>query len=342
MRIGLLTGGGDCPGLNAVIRAVVRRAEGHYGHTVVGLRNGWEGMAKGLTVDLGVDATRGLLTRGGTILGTARYHPDQHADGMERVMEVFKRSRLDAVVCIGGDGTLGAAGRLSEQGLPMVGVPKTIDNDVVGTDASVGFDTAVGIATEALDRVQTTAESHNRIMVVELMGRHSGWIGLSAGIAGGAEAILIPEVPFDIADVAGQIRHRHRGNVKSSIIVVAEGAIPKEGTIDWKQPRGAYGSIVAGAVGEMVRHELEERTDYDTRLTVLGHVQRGGTPSPTDRILGSRFGVAAVDAIHAGHSGVMVGLAGESVVEVPLSEVAGRRKDPPQELIDVATTLSAI
>ncbi len=342
MRIGVLTGGGDCPGLNAVIRSVVRRAEGHYGHTVIGIRNGWEGMSLGLTVDLGIDSTRGLLTKGGTILGTARYHPDEHGDGVERVMEVFRRSRLDAVICIGGDGTLGAAGALSEQGLPMVGVPKTIDNDVVGTDASVGYNTAVTIATEALDRVQTTAESHNRIMVVEVMGRHSGWIALSAGIAGGAEAILIPEDPFDVADVAGAIRHRHRGNVKSSIVVVAEGAVPKAGTSDWAPPKGAFGSIVAGAVGEMVRGELQEQTEYDTRLTVLGHVQRGGTPTAADRILGSRFGVAAVDAVHQGHSGVMVGLQQDAIVEVPIAEVAGKRKDPPPELIEVARTLTAI
>lgn len=342
MRIGVLTGGGDCPGLNAVIRAVVRRAEGHYGHTVVGLRNGWEGMSLGLTVDLGIDDTRGILTRGGTILGTARYHPNEHGDGVERVMEVYKRSRLDAVICIGGDGTLGAAGELSAQGLPMVGVPKTIDNDVVGTDASVGFDTAIGIATDALDRVQTTAESHNRIMVVEVMGRHSGWIALSAGIAGGAEAILIPEDPFDIEDIAGQLRHRHRGKIKSSVVVVAEGCAPKEGTMAWEPPRGAHGSIVAGAVGEQVRHELEERTDYDARLTVLGHIQRGGTPSAADRILGSRFGVAAVDAVHQDKSGVMVGLQSDSIVEVPLLEVAGKRKDVPAELIEVSRSLAAV
>ncbi len=342
MRIGVLTGGGDCPGLNAVIRAVVRRAEGHYGHTVIGVRNGWEGMSLGLTTDLGIDDTRGLLTRGGTILGTARYHPDEHGDGVERVMEVYRRSRLDAVICVGGDGTLAAAGALSEQGLPMIGVPKTIDNDVVGTDASVGFDTAVSIATEAVDRVQTTAESHNRIMVVEVMGRHSGWIALSAGIAGGAEAIIIPEDPFDIEDVAGAIRHRHRGVIKSSIVVVAEGAVPRAGTIDWTRPEGAFGSIVAGAVGEMVRAELEQRTEYDTRLTVLGHVQRGGTPTAADRILGSRFGVAAVDAIQAGRSGVMMGLQQDRIVSVPISDVAGRRKDPPEEMIEVARTLSAI
>lgn len=340
MRIGVLTGGGDCPGLNAVIRAIVRRAEGQYGHTVIGLRNGWEGMSLGLTQDIGVDDTRGILARGGTILGTSRYHPDQHENGTEQVMEVFKRSRLDAVICIGGDGTLAAAGKLSELGMPMVGVPKTIDNDVVGTDASVGFDTAVTIATDALDRVQTTAESHNRIMVVEVMGRHSGWIALSSGIAGGAEAILIPEDPFDISDVAGQLIHRHRGDVRSSIVVVAEGCVPKEDGTNWKPPRGAYGQIVAGAVGEYVRHELEERTEYDTRLTVLGHVQRGGTPTPIDRILGSRFGVAAVDQIHQGNSGVMVGLQQDSVVPVPLLEIAGKRKDPPAELIDVARTLS--
>ena len=299
MRIGLLTGGGDCPGLNAVIRAVVRRAEMEYGDTIIGFRNGWKGMAEGDIVDLSVDSTRGLVTRGGTILGTARYHPHEHPDGTGMVFESFKRNRLDAVICIGGDGTLAAAGELAAAGLPMVGVPKTIDNDVSGTDYSVGFDTAVFIAADALDRVQTTGESHNRVMVVEVMGRNNGWIALSAGIAAGAEAILIPEAPFDIDELSKQLRHRHR-RARSSVVVVAEGAVPLEGTVDWTPPVGKFGSIVAGAVGEMVRREIEERTGFDSRLTVLGHVERGGTPTPTDRVLGSRFGVAAVDAVRQG------------------------------------------
>ncbi len=339
MRIGLLTGGGDCPGLNAVIRAVVRRAEMEHGDTIVGFRNGWKGMAEGDIVDLSVDTTRGLITRGGTILGTARYHPHEHPDGIGMVFESFKRNRLDAVICIGGDGTLGAAGELSSAGLPMIGVPKTIDNDVSGTDVSVGFDTAVAIAAEALDRVQTTGESHNRVMVVEVMGRHSGWIAVSAGIAAGAEAILIPEDPFDVDDLAKQLIHRHR-RARSSVVVVAEGAVPLSGTIDWQPPTGAFGSIVAGAVGDMVRSELESRTGFDARLTVLGHVQRGGTPTPTDRILGSRFGVAAVDAVHDGASGVMVGVAGDHVVRVPISEIAGTRKEVPAELVEVARCLT--
>jgi 6-phosphofructokinase 1 len=340
MRIGLLTGGGDCPGLNAVIRATVRRAEMEHGDTIVGFRNGWKGMAEGDIVDLSVDTTRGLITRGGTILGTARYHPHEHPDGVGIVFESFKRNRLDAVICIGGDGTLAAAGELSAAGLPMVGVPKTIDNDVSGTDVSVGFDTAVTIAADALDRVQTTGESHNRVMVVEVMGRHSGWIAVAAGIAAGAEAILIPEDPFDIDDLAKQLIHRHR-RARSSVVVVAEGALPLPGTLEWQQPRGAFGSIVAGAVGDMVRSQLESRTGFDARLTVLGHVQRGGTPTPADRILGSRFGVAAVDAVHDGASGVMVGLAGDHVVRVPISEIAGRRKEVPAELVEVARCLTA-
>jgi len=339
MRIGLLTGGGDSPGLNAVIRAVVRRAEMEYGHTIVGFRNGWKGMAEGDIIDLSVDSTRGLVTRGGTILGTARYHPHEHPDGTGMVFESFKRNRLDAVICIGGDGTLAAAGELSEAGLPMVGVPKTIDNDVAGTDYSVGFDTAVFIAADALDRVQTTGESHNRVMVVEVMGRHNGWIALSAGIAAGAEAILIPEAPFDINELARQLVHRHR-RARSSVVVVAEGAKPSEGTVDWTPPKGKFGSIVAGAVGEMVRHEIEVRTGFDARLTVLGHVQRGGTPTPRDRVLGSRFGVAAVNAVRDGDSGVMVAIQGENVVRVPISEIAGKRKPALEELVQVARSLT--
>ena len=320
----------------------MRRSEGLYGHTVIGVRNGWQGMAEGDTWRLGIDNTRGIHARGGTILGTARYHPNEDDGGMERVLETAKHNHLDAVICVGGDGTLAAAGALNDAGLPVVGVPKTIDNDVVGTDVSVGFDTAVGIATDAVDRVQTTAESHNRIMVVEVMGRHNGWIAVSAGIAGGSEATLIPEKPFDIAEVAAQLRHRHRRSIKASVVVVAEGAEPAEGTIDWTAPKGAYGSIVAGAVGEMVRRELEERTGYDARLTVLGHVQRGGAPTPSDRVLGSRFGVAAVDALHEGVTGVMVGVQQGAIVRVPLSDVAGRRKDVPDDLIDVVNALATV
>ncbi len=339
MRIGLLTGGGDCPGLNAVIRAVVRRAEMEYGDTIVGFRNGWKGMAEGDIIDLSVDSTRGLVTRGGTILGTARYHPHEHPDGTGMVFESFKRNRLDAVICIGGDGTLAAAGELSEAGLPMVGVPKTIDNDVAGTDYSVGFDTAVFIAADALDRVQTTGESHNRVMVVEVMGRNNGWIALSAGIAAGAEAILIPEAPFDINELSKQLKHRHR-RARSSVVVVAEGATPLAGTVEWTPPEGKFGSIVAGAVGEMVRHEIEDRTGFDARLTVLGHVQRGGTPTPRDRVLGSRFGVAAVNAVRDGDSGVMVAVHGENVVRVPISDVAGKRKPVTDEMVQVAASLT--
>jgi ATP-dependent phosphofructokinase / diphosphate-dependent phosphofructokinase len=339
MRIGLLTGGGDCPGLNAVIRAVVRRAEMEHGDTIIGFHNGWKGMAEGDIVTMSVDSTRGLVTRGGTVLGTARYHPHEHPDGIGMVFESFKRNRLDAVICVGGDGTLAAAGELSEAGLPMVGVPKTIDNDVEGTDVSVGFDTAVFIAADALDRVQTTGESHNRVMVVEVMGRHNGWIAVSAGIAAGAEAILIPEDPFDVEDLAKQLIHRHR-RARSSVVVVAEGATPRQGTLDWTPPKGKFGSIVAGAVGELVRSELEQRTGFDSRLTVLGHIQRGGTPTPADRILGSRFGVAAVDAVHDGDSGVMVGLQSEKVVRVPIAQIAGRRKVVPRDLVDVARSLT--
>lgn len=328
--------------MNSVIRAVVRRAEGRYGHTVIGIRNGWRGMAEGEITSLSVDKTRGIHSRGGTILGTARFHPDEHDGGINAVKATFRHHRLDAVICIGGDGTLSAAGALAAEGLNVVGVPKTIDNDVVGTDYSVGFDTAVTIATDAIDRVQTTGESHNRVMVVEVMGRHNGWIAVSAGIAGGSEAILIPEDPFDIADIAASLAHRHRSQIRSSVVVVAEGARPDPDKLEWEPPRGPHGQIVPGAIGELVRSQLTDRLSYDCRLTVLGHVQRGGIPTAFDRVLGSRMGVRAVDALHDGETGVMIGQQAEEMVRVPLSEIQGKRKDVPDHVIDVARTLSTV
>ena len=341
MRIGLLTGGGDCPGLNAAIRAVVKHGLGEYGHTVIGFRNGWKGVAEGDVQHLTRNDIRGVLDTGGTLLGTARYHPHSVEGGLEAVHATLAAERIDALICIGGDGTLHAASKVAESGVQIVAIPKTIDNDVAGTDRSIGFDTAVHIATEAIDRIHTTAESHNRVMVVELMGREAGWIAVQAGIAGGAEVVLTPEEPFDIDEVTRRLRHRHRAHASFSIVVVAEGAVPAEGTaMEWETKYGGYGEIVSGAVSEAVATEIRRRTGFDTRVTVLGHVQRGGTPLPSDRILGSRFGVAAVDALAQGRTNVMTALRGEDVVLVPLEEVAGREKRVPSELIRVANTLA--
>ncbi len=338
MRIGLLTGGGDCPGLNALIRAVVKRGSYH-GHTLVGFRHGWRGVVDGDLFPLTRDHVRGVLPLGGTMLGTARFHPHEDNGGIDAVLETLKHEHIEALICVGGDGTLHAAGKLAEAGVRMVCAPKTIDNDVWGTDRSVGFDTAVSIATEAIDRVHTTAESHDRVMVVEVMGHHVGWIAIAAGIAGGADMILVPEDPFDIDDVAARLRHRHRSYASSSIVVVAEGATARPGTLDFVAPEGPYGSIVAGAIGERIKVELQERTGFDTRVTILGHTQRGGTPTATDRLLASRFGVAAADAVHGGASSVMTALIGDEIKLVDIADVAGRLKEVPEELRLVAETL---
>lgn len=341
MRVGLLTGGGDCPGLNAAIRAVVKHGEGTYGHRVIGFRNGWKGVVDGDVMPLGREHIRNVLPVGGTLLGTARYHPHAHDGGIDAVLATLEAERVDALICIGGDGTLHAAQKVAEAGVPIVAIPKTIDNDVAGTDLSIGFHTAVNIATEAVDRIHTTAESHNRVMVVEVMGRHAGWIAVNAGIAGGAEIVLVPEAPFDIEQVVKFLRHRHRAHANFSIVVVAEGAQPAPGTgMDFETELGPYGEIVAGAVGERLAQEIRERTGFDTRVTILGHVQRGGSPTPTDRILGSRFGVAAMDAVSEGRTGVMTALRGESVELVPLVEVAGRPKRVPADLVRVAQVLA--
>ncbi|WP_435300102.1 6-phosphofructokinase [Timonella sp. A28] len=340
MRIGLLTGGGDCPGLNAAIRAVVKQGLGEYGHQIIGFRNGWKGVVDGDVVQLDRSNIRNILPQGGTMLGTARFHPHS-AGAMEQVMATLEAERIEALICIGGDGTLNAASKVAEQGIKMVAIPKTIDNDVYGTDLSIGYHTAVNIATEAIDRVHTTAESHNRVMVVEVMGRHAGWIAVAAGIAGGAEVILAPEEPFEIEKLVKFLKHRHRAHANFSIVVVAEGAAPVKGSaMDYEVQLGQYGEIIAGAIGERVAKEIQERTGFDTRLTVLGHVQRGGTPTPTDRILGSRFGVAAVDAITQGHSNVMTALRNEEVVLVPLDEIAGKVKPVPEDLLRVARVLA--
>lgn len=341
MRVGLLTGGGDVPGLNAAIRAVVKRGEGEYGHSIIGFRNGWRGVVDGDIVPLTRNHIRNVLPSGGTLLGTARYHPHASNGGMDGVLATLEAERIEALICIGGDGTLHAASKVAEAGVKIVAIPKTIDNDVWGTDRSIGFETAVGIATEAIDRVHTTAESHNRVMIVEVMGRSAGWIAVTAGIAGGAEVVLAPEEPFDIDKVIKFLKHRHRAHANFSIVVVAEGAVPAEGTsMSYEAPVGQFGEIVAGAITARVKQEIEERTGFDTRVTVLGHVQRGGSPVPADRILGSRFGVAAIDALARGESNVMTALRGEEVVLVPLPEIAGKVKRVPAELLRVARALA--
>ncbi len=341
MRVGLLTGGGDVPGLNAAIRAVVKHGEGHYGHSIIGFRNGWRGVVDGLSVPMTRQHIRNVLPVGGTLLGTARYHPHSDDGGVDAVLATLEAERIEALICIGGDGTLHAANKVAEAGVKIVAIPKTIDNDVWGTDASIGFDTAVTIATDAVDRIHTTAESHNRVMIVEVMGRHAGWIAATAGIAGGAELVLAPEQPFDIVAIEKFLKHRHRAHASFSIVVVAEGAVPAEGTqMHYTTEVGKYGEIVAGSIAERLKAEIEQRTGFDTRVTVLGHVQRGGTPTPADRILGSRFGVAAIDAVTRGETGVMTALRGDQVRLVPLTEIAGKVRQVPDELLAVARALA--
>jgi 6-phosphofructokinase 1 len=284
---------------------------------------------------------RNVLPVGGTLLGTARFHPHSSNGGIDAVLATLEAERIEALICIGGDGTLHAASKVAEAGVKIVAIPKTIDNDVWGTDRSIGFDTAVEIATEAIDRVHTTAESHNRVMIVEVMGRSAGWIAVTAGIAGGAEVVLAPEEPFDIDKVIKFLKHRHRAHANFSIVVVAEGAVPAEGTsMSYEAPVGQFGEIVAGAITARVKAEIEQRTGFDTRVTVLGHVQRGGSPVPADRILGSRFGVAAIDAVSRGETDVMTALRGDEVVLVPLQEIAGKVKRVPAELLQVVRALA--
>jgi ATP-dependent phosphofructokinase / diphosphate-dependent phosphofructokinase len=323
-RVGLLTGGGDCPGLNAVIRAVVRRGLVDGEHSFVGFRYGWAGVLKDEAVELNLESTAGILPRGGTILGTSRTDPFADGrDGLGEIRRTLERRGVDALIPIGGEDTLGVALRLHRGGIPIVGVPKTIDNDLGGTDVTFGFQTAVQIVTDAIDRLHTTAESHNRVIVVEVMGRHAGWIATHAGIAGGADAILVPERPFDIDEVCARLRHRHERGRSFSIVVVAEGAVPREGTIQTRGGEGAvdaFGHARLGGIGVMLEGEIESRTGYETRVTILGHVQRGGTPVAYDRVLATRFGVAAMDAIAHGHFGAMVALRGTEIVELDLEQ----------------------
>jgi ATP-dependent phosphofructokinase / diphosphate-dependent phosphofructokinase len=325
-RFGVLTGGGDCPGLNAVIRAIVRRGI-QDGHEFFGYRYGWAGVLSGEGGELTAESTRGILHRGGTILGTSRTNPYKEENGLERVQASMQQHRLDGLIPIGGEDTLGVAGRLSEDGIDVVGVPKTIDNDLAGTDFTFGFQTAVQIATDAIDRLHTTAESHNRVIVVEVMGRHAGWIAAYSGIAGGADAILVPERPFDIDDVCAHLRRRHDQGSRFSIVVVSEGAHPvDQGLVSATGELDAFGHERLGGVAVALEGEIEKRTGYETRMTILGHVQRGGTPNAYDRVLATRFGVAAVDAVAAGESGRMVALKGTEIVSVPLDEALAEPK----------------
>ncbi len=327
MRVGVLTGGGDCPGLNAVIRAVVRKGVQEYGYDFTGFRDGWRGPLEGDTVRLDIPAVRGILPRGGTILGSSRTNPLQSENGIRRVKENLAKCEVDALIVIGGEDTLGVATRLSDEyGVKCVGVPKTIDNDLSATDYTFGFNTAVGIATEAIDRLHTTAESHMRVLVVEVMGRHAGWIALHSGLAGGANVILIPEQRFDIERVCGWITSRFKASY-APIVVVAEGAMPKDGEMVLKDGTlDSFGHVRLSGVGEWLAKEIEKRTGKEARTTVLGHVQRGGTPSAFDRWLATRFGLHAIEAVRDGDFGKMVALQGTDIVRVPMGEATARLK----------------
>jgi ATP-dependent phosphofructokinase / diphosphate-dependent phosphofructokinase len=331
VHLGVLTGGGDCPGLNAVIRAVVRKGAEIYGHEFVGFRDGWKGPLEGETMPLDVAATRGILPRGGTILGSSRTNPLKQDGGVEKIVATLKSMSVDGLIAIGGEDTLGVATKLAEAGLTVVGVPKTIDNDLNATDFTFGFDTAVQIAVEAIDRLHTTAESHHRVLIVEVMGRHAGWIALHSGLAGGANVILIPERPFDIDAVCGYIEKRFARHY-APIVVVAEGAQPKEGTMELQAGElDSFGHVRLGGIGQVLEREIQARTGYESRQTVLGHVQRGGTPTAFDRVLATRFGLHAIDAMHDGDSGVMVALRGTDIVRVPLSDATSELKLVPAE-----------
>lgn len=342
MRVGVLTGGGDCPGLNAVIRGIVRKAERDFGDEVIGFMDGYLGLLEDRWMALDVEACRGLLPKGGTIIGTTRHTPYMVEGGVETVKATMARNEIDALIVIGGEGTLSCANRLQDDGVNVVGVPKTIDNDIGGTEMTFGFDTAVQIATDAIDRLHTTAESHNRVMVVEVMGRHVGHIATWAGIAGGATVTLVPEEPFDIQAVCESLLRRHERGRFASIVVVAEGALPAEGTIDVPEPSvDEYGHQRLGGIVNVVAAEIEARTGFETRVTVLGHVQRGGTPTSFDRVLSTWYGVAAMEAAHDGDFGTMVALHNGEVVRTSLAESIAELKYTHPDLLDAMRTFFA-
>lgn len=336
-RIGILTGGGDCPGLNAVIRAVVRRAF-MLNYEVYGIKNGWLGLVKGTIDPLDLMKVSGILPRGGTILGTSRTNPLKKEEDKKALLSNMEKFKLDYLIAIGGEDTLGVARQLAAEGVKVVGVPKTIDNDVEGTDQTFGFDTAVSIVTEAIDRLHTTAESHQRVMVVEVMGRHTGWIAVAGGLAGGADCILIPEHPMSIGEICEIIQKRHTRGRLFSIVVVAEGFKLEgvEEVVTKDQKLDQFGHVHLGGVGEVIANEIEKRTGYETRVTVLGHIQRGGSPTAFDRVLGTRYGVKAVDLISEGKYGSMVCLRGNKIEDIPLKDAMTKLKFVDPELIQTA------
>ncbi len=333
--IGILTGGGDCPGLNAVIRAVVRRSISR-GHRVLGIRKGWKGMLTRDTVELDLRAISGILHRGGTILGTSRTNPYKNPDDATKVKESFRALGLDALVAMGGEDTLGVAAKLSQEGFPVVGVPKTIDNDLSGTDVTFGFDTAVSIAVEAIDRLHSTAESHDRTIVVEVMGRHAGWIALHSGLAGGADYILVPERPIDLEAVCAAAKRRWERGKSFNIIVVAEGATMPEGAVTKEVEKDAFGHVLLGGIGERIAKEIQKRTGFETRSVTLGHVQRGGTPTAYDRVLATRYGLLAADMVHEGKYGMMAALRGGRFEPVPIRDAVAELKTVESSLLDLA------
>ena len=346
MKIGILTGGGDCPGLNAVIRAAVRKGIFHYGDEFVGFLEGWRGVLEDKAMPVGLEQVSGILPRGGTILRTSRTNPSKHEGGLARCAENLKKHNIDALIAIGGDDTMRIATKLCEMGMKVVGVPKTIDNDLTGTDFCFGFDTAVNVATSAIDRVHTTAEAHARVMVVEVMGRDSGWIAIYSGLAGGADVILVPERPFDIDEVATVIRKRYDRGRYFSIVVVAEGAklateMDREhgAAVVTEFGKDEFGHVRLGGIGNVLAREIEKRTGFETRTVVLGHIQRGGSPSAFDRVLATRYGMGAIDAIHRGDFGVMMALQGTQIVAVPLTEEILRTRLVDQDLLEVALGL---
>ncbi|MFH0940477.1 MAG: ATP-dependent 6-phosphofructokinase [Candidatus Omnitrophota bacterium] len=335
MRIGVLTGGGDCPGLNAVIRAVVRKAYNNK-HETVGFMNGWKGLIEGETMTLDLNAISGILPKGGTILGTSRTNPYKKPEDVKKVIENFKKFKIDALIAIGGEDTLGAANRLVKDGLNVVGVPKTIDNDLSATDYTFGFDTAVNTAMECIDRLHTTAESHHRIMVVEVMGRHAGWIATFAGIAGGADVVLIPEIPINLDETCSILKKRHERGRTFSIVVVAEGAKLATSDVTKDQSLDEFGHVKLGGIGDYLAKEIEKRTGYETRVSVLGHIQRGGSPTAFDRILGTRFGVKAVELVENREFGKMVSLSGTKIIAVPLEKGVEKLKTVDMDLYNIA------
>jgi len=338
MKVGVLTGGGDAPGINAVIRAIIKKGIQNYGFEIFGIKDGWNGLLNGECEQLDLKSASGLLPIGGSILGTSRTNPFKREKGPETILKNAKKAGINAIIVIGGDDTLGVAHKLSEHGLQCVGVPKTIDNDLSGTDYTFGFMTAVGIATEALDRLHTTAETHHRVIILEVMGRYTGWIALEAGLAGGADVILIPEKPFDIAEICECIRQRQKRGRSFSLIIVAEGAKPKGGVeIVYSESLDEFGHIRLGGIGYYLGKEIENSMGVETRVVVLGHLQRGGSPTAFDRILATRFGVAAIDLVHDKKFDRMVSIKGNRIVSVPLAEVIGKRKTVDTELYDLAT-----